>query len=83
MATKIWISLLIQRVFLLNNQSKSGLRGARGQYCLHAIMKLHTIQCHPLNRITSGQHESDNNNQMIQLTDIIRVLFWYNGTSNI
>ena len=28
------------------------------------------IQCPPLNRITLGQHKSDNNNQLIQLTDV-------------
>ena len=28
------------------------------------------VQCPPLNRITLGQHKSDNNNWLIQLTDI-------------
>jgi len=41
------------------------------------------LQCPPLNRITLGQHRSDNNNQMIQLTHIFCVLLRYNGTSNI
>jgi len=35
------------------------------------------IQCPPLNRITLGQHKSDNNNRMIQLTDVFCVLFRY------
>ncbi len=35
------------------------------------------IQCPPLNRITLGRHESDNNNRMIQLTDVFCVLFIY------
>ena len=34
-----------------------------------------SVQCPPLNRITLGQHKSDNNNQMIQLTNIFCVLF--------
>ena len=41
------------------------------------------VQCPPLNRITLGQHISDNNNRMIQLIDVFCVLFRYNGTSNI
>ena len=40
-------------------------------------------QCPPLNRITLGQHNSDNNNRMIQLTNVFCVLFRYNGTSTI
>ncbi len=40
------------------------------------------IQCPPLNRITLGQHESDNNNRMIQLTDVICVLLSYKWASN-
>jgi hypothetical protein len=32
-------------------------------------------QCLPLNGITLGQHESDNNNLMIQLTDVFCALF--------
>ena len=35
------------------------------------------VQCPPLNRITLGQHKSDNNNRMIQLTDVFCVLFRY------
>ncbi len=31
-------------------------------------------QCPPLNRITLGQHKNDNNNRMIQLTDLFCVL---------
>ena len=41
------------------------------------------MQCPPLNRITLGQHKSDYNNRMIQLTDVFCVLFMYNGMSNI
>jgi hypothetical protein len=33
------------------------------------------IQCPPSNRITFGQHKSDNNNRMIRLTDVFCVLF--------
>ena len=33
------------------------------------------IQCPPLNRITLGQHKSDNNNLMTQLTNVFCVLF--------
>ncbi len=40
------------------------------------------IQCPPLNRITLGQHKSDNNNRMIQLTDVICVLLGYKRASN-
>jgi len=35
------------------------------------------IQCPPLNRITLGQHKSDNNNRIIQLTDGFYALFMY------
>jgi len=38
------------------------------------------IQCPPLNRITLGSLKSDNNNRMIQLTDVFCVLLRYNGT---
>jgi len=41
------------------------------------------VQCPPLNWITLGQHKSDNNNRMIQLTNVFYVMLWYNGTSNI
>jgi len=41
------------------------------------------IHCPLLKRITLGLHKSDNNNRMIQLTDIFYVLLRYNGTSNI
>ena len=33
--------------------------------------------CPLLKRITLGQHKSDNNNRMIQLTDVYCVLFSY------
>ncbi len=36
---------------------------------LNWITDLLEIQCSPLNRITLGQPKSDNNKQMIQLTD--------------
>ncbi len=39
------------------------------------------VQCPPLNRIALGQHESDNNNQMIQLTDVFCALSIYNRAS--
>ncbi len=39
------------------------------------------IQCPPLNRITLGQHKSDNNNQIIQLTDVLCVLLRYKWAS--
>ena len=42
-----------------------------------------SVQCPPLIRITMGQHKSDNNNRMIQLTDIFCVLFVYKGATNI
>ncbi len=41
------------------------------------------IHCPPLNRITLGQHNSDNNNRMIQLTDVFCALFKYYWASNI
>ena len=31
------------------------------------------LQCLPLNRITLGQHKSDNNNRMIKLIDVFCV----------
>ena len=37
------------------------------------------IQCPLLNRITLGRHKSDNNNRMIQLTDVFRALFIKTG----
>ena len=37
------------------------------------------LQGPPLNRITSGQHKSDNNNRMIQLTDNFVYCFWIMG----
>ncbi len=42
-----------------------------------------SIQCPLLNRITLGLQKSDNNNRMIQLTDVLCVLLRYSGTSNI
>jgi len=35
------------------------------------------LQCPPLNRITLGQHKSDNYNRMIQLTDLFCVLLTF------
>ncbi len=40
------------------------------------------IHCPPLNRITLSQHKSDNNNRMIQLTDVFCVLLRYKRVSN-
>ncbi len=40
------------------------------------------LQCPPLNRITLGQHKSDNNYRMIQLTDEFYVLLWYKWDNN-
>ncbi len=39
--------------------------------------KCFELQYPPLNRITLGQHKSDNNNRMILLTDVICVLLGY------
>jgi hypothetical protein len=41
------------------------------------------IQCPPLNRITLGRHKSDNNNRMIQLTDVFCALFIYKCAGHI
>jgi hypothetical protein len=41
------------------------------------------VQCPPLNGITLGRHKSDNNNRMIQLTDVFCALFIYNWASHI
>jgi hypothetical protein len=38
--------------------------------------------CPPLNRITLGQHKSDNNKRMIQITDVLCVLLKYRWASN-
>ncbi len=46
------------------------------------FLLLGVLQCPPLNRITLGQHESDNNNRMIQITDVFCVLSRYKWTSN-
>jgi hypothetical protein len=43
----------------------------------------YVLQCPPLNKITSGQHKSDNNNRMIQLTDVFCTLSIYNWAGNI
>ncbi len=51
-------------------------------YCTFPVF-WHIIQCPPLNRITFGQHKSDNNNRMIQLTDVICVLLKFNRAINI
>jgi hypothetical protein len=40
------------------------------------------IQCPPLNRITLGQNKCDNNNRMIQLTDVFCVLLRYRWAIN-
>jgi hypothetical protein len=32
------------------------------------------VKCPPFNRITFGRHKSDNNNRMIQLTDVFCAL---------
>jgi hypothetical protein len=40
------------------------------------------IQSPPLNRITLGQHTNDNNNRMIQLTDVFCVMLRYTWASN-
>jgi hypothetical protein len=40
-------------------------------------------QCPSLNRITLGRHKSDQDNRMIQLTDVFCVLLIDNGASNI
>ena len=40
------------------------------------------LNCPQFNRITLGQHESDNNDRIIQLLDVFCLLFVYNGTSN-
>ncbi len=37
------------------------------------------IQCPPLNRITLGRHRSNNNNRMIQCTDVCYTLFYITG----
>ncbi len=39
----------------------------------YVLMFYFHVQCPPLNRITLGQHKSDNNNRMIQLTDVFYV----------
>ncbi len=41
------------------------------------IRKKLLLQCPPLNRITLGQLKIDNNNRMIQLTDVFCELFSY------
>jgi len=41
------------------------------------LMPFSQVQCPSLNKITLGQDKSDNNNQMIQLTDGFYVLFMY------
>ncbi len=41
------------------------------------------VQCSPLNRLTLGHHKSDNNNRMIQLTDVYCVLLRYRWASNL
>jgi len=40
-------------------------------------------QCPPLNRVNLGQHKSDNNNQMIRVTEVVCVLLKYIGAFNI
>jgi hypothetical protein len=41
------------------------------------------IQCPPLNGITLGRHRRDNNDRMIQLTDVFCVVFLYNWASHL
>jgi hypothetical protein len=41
------------------------------------------LQCLPLNIITLGQHQSDNNNRMIQISDVFFVLLKYKRAINI
>jgi hypothetical protein len=43
----------------------------------YRFLNLVVVQCPLLNRITLGQHKSDNNNQMIQITDVFCVLLRY------
>ncbi len=50
------------------------------QICLE---KIRVLQCPPLNRIILDRHKSDNNNQMIQLTNVFCVLLVYNEASDI
>ncbi len=47
------------------------------------LEKIRVLQCPPLNRITLDRHKSDNNNRMIQLTDVFCVLLIYNEDSDI
>ncbi len=44
-------------------------------------LKRFNVQWSPVNRITLGQHNSDNNNRMIQLTDMFCVLLRYKWVS--
>jgi hypothetical protein len=36
-----------------------------------------------IDRITSGKHKSDNNNRIIQLTNVFRALFMHKRASNL
>ena len=49
-------------------------------FCFDSVNK---VQCPSLNRITLGQHKSDNINLMIQLNNVFCVLFKNNRTSRI
>ncbi len=65
-----------------------GCQGLRGWPVIKVIAVKYTgvwisVQCLPINRITLGQHKSDNNKRMIQLTDVFCVLSRDDGTSNI
>jgi len=42
----------------------------RAMYVLSWMGFCFQVQCPPLNRITLEQHKSDNNNRMIQLTEV-------------
>ena len=46
---------------------------------MYFCVVLAEVQCPPLNTITLSQLKSENNNRMIQLTDVFCVLFSYMG----
>ncbi len=50
---------------------------------LNGNKKFFVNKCPPLSRITLGRHKSDNNNRMIQLTDVFCALFISNWGSHI
>ncbi len=49
---------------------------------IQQLLEKFQIQCPPLNRITLGQNKTDNNNRMIQLTDVFCVLSRYKWASS-